>query len=658
VRAIAGYKVRVCAMTDAEKKALIKKLGSDGNSAFDARFTGDNRTWFVAKIIDSLLAQGIADTKKIEQSTNDIITKSGNEVNKRIKAGFSAGSLPQIWKGYDAFKSRTQIIYGMIAMHPAFLDPANAGFFDFILERRYRAIQRMAFYVNPNSERNRFDYPSSACGDVMKVNKEGAAFWDAASAGTSAFILTAAGKSEPENAVETLFKKNKDCDRNLFACDPLATTLHLDALRAAKDPGKLLKNLVAVGDHYLKIDNPMGHFANDPSGQRLVAVTSADVKKGIDREIPLGKVGRVLTFSKNQFTAADLAKDALIPVMGTFFMLVLGADSESFLIDGVNPVTKKIKIHNLTKSYDKAGAKLYVTRKKFPFYSALPFHFVTDSRPSHALFEQSSLKSADFQVGDHVYVINHPLYLLYYPAGAWGGEHSFISEIGTRDTSGSAFRNQLLVEGHGLADTLLGMGNDMVSWINTVLGILQALTLIHLSNLKANGRKDATGVKFLTRTEHGVKFNVFEYSVPYTHKLFREGGKLETITAGFVIKELDGDPKVFQVFNANGSDSTVTPKAPQPDVFLRVAFIGASFSSDQFSPSQWGVQYFNAQPARFESQPLFEKDNKTPKLLTFEDLAKSNPFFVTDDTEDAYVTRPRVDFSAAYQTFLKNSGAI
>ncbi len=80
---------------------------------------------------------------------------------------------------------------------------------------------------------------------------------------------------------------------------------------------------------------------------------------------------------------------------------------------------------------------------------------------------------------------------------------------------------------------------------------------------------------------------------------------------------------------------------------------------NQFKLSNWGVQYFNAQTANLESQPLFAKDNKTPKLLTFDDLAKSKPFFATDDNGDAYVTRPRgEDFSVGYQTFLESIGAI
>jgi hypothetical protein len=640
-------------VTDAEKETLIKKLGAMSNKAFDPRYDKENRRWFVGKIIDSLLSQKVPDAD-VEKKTNDVIAASSKALKSRITKGFSEGRLANRWKLYDKLTSRTQIIYGMIALHQEFLDPANADYFDFILERRFRSVQRMAFFVNPNNERNVFAYPTPP--EKMKVNKHAALLWSGVRDGSLPFILTASGKADPMNAVEQLFKKNRAADRNLFACDPVATILHLDALRGAKNPDSLLKALVPVGDHYLKIDAPTGHFGNFPEGQRLVAVTSAPATAGTDVEIALGRVGPILALIQNKLSNTQLSTDAFIPFPGNLFMIVLGDLSESFLISGVNPVTKKIKLSSLKKNFA-AGAKIYAIRTALPLYGTLPFHFITDSRADRALFEQISVKSADLQVGDHVYVLNHPLYLKYYPEGAWGGEHSFISEIGSRDSGASVFQTALKVEGHGLNKTLLGMGDEMLEWINTVLGILQALTRIHIDNLKTNGRKTTAKVKFITRTENNVSMNVFEYNMPYMHKLFREGRKEETITAGFVIKERASDPNVFQVFNANGKDSTRAPVVPSPDVFLAVVFTGAG-ASQQFEVSKWAAPYFNVHTAKFEAQPLFENNNKTPKLLTFEDLAKSKPFIVTDDIGDAFVTRPRVDFSAPYQKFLKTIGAI
>jgi hypothetical protein len=321
----------------------------------------------------------------------------------------------------------------------------------------------------------------------------------------------------------------------------------------------------------------------------------------------------------------------------------------------VNPVSKKITVDTLSTSYG-PGAKVYVTRKDLPIYKTQPYHLTTDSRPGNTLFEQINLKSEDLQVGDHVYVINHPLYLMYYPTGAWGGEHSFISEIGNRDTTGSVFRNDLKVEGHGLNDTLLGMVNDMLEWINTVLSRFQAIAKIHLNNLKAKGRTTTSDVTFVPPAT-GASFEFLEYDVPYTYFDHRQG-KNVNVTTGFVIQEAAADPRnVFLIYNAEKSDSKLTPSIPQANVQFRITFTGASFPTGQFKLSNWAVGYYNRQSAKLETQPLFASDDKTPKLLSFDDLAKSKPFFALDENADAFVTRPWVSFDPAYQTFLKNNGA-
>jgi hypothetical protein len=659
-------------MNDSEKKDLIKKLGGMSNKAFDGRYSEPNRKWFVEKIIESLPWQSTAKAD-IESKTKDIISKAGVLLNARIKKGFSAGSLPVIWKLYDQLTSRTQIIYGMIAMHPQFLDAANEAYFDFILERRFRSIQRMNFYVNPISTRNVFAYPGDK--EKMKVNKDSAGptapkqLWKAFLDNSIPFLLTGPGKSDPASTVETLFKSNRGSDRNLLACDPVATVLHMDALRAAKDPGKLLKAMANVDEQYLKIDNPLGHCANSDDGQRLIAVSSGPVSKGDHVDIPVGRVGLILKIIQDVLTPDMLQDDNFITLNRPKlkFMIVLGAMQESFTVQAVNPATRVIRAEKLTNTYDKAGAKIYVTRLIFPFYSSLPFHFITDSRSDHALFEQVMLRSGDLQVGDHIYVINHPLYTIYFPTGAWGGEHSFISEIESRDMSKTSFRSDLKVEGHGLKGTLLEMADKMLEHVNNILRILQTVTPIHLGNLKTNGRKNATfrkfKVAFTTRKEQvdsdtsPIDVNVFEYTGEYTYSAISDEGKKTIITKpGFVIKERTDNPDTqFWLFNYHSTDSTVD--ASHRQLFRRVVLVGSG-PAEQFKVSKWAAFWFNAQTTRIEFLPLFDVDNKTPILLTFDELVRSKPFFATDDQGDVYVTRPRVDFSATYTKFLQDSGAI
>ncbi len=491
----------------------------------------------------------------------------------------------------------------------------------------------------------------------MKVNKTADSFWTGTLDGSLPFILTSSGKSDPDSAVEKLFQKNKGVERNLFACDPVVTVLHMDALRAAKDPNKFLKALIAQGDHYLKIDNPLGHFANHVLGQRLVAVSSAQVNAGSHVDIEVGKIGPILKFIESRLTEQALRNNNYISFTGPLFMIVQGDVSESFAIQAVNPVTRVVRC-DLKNSYS-AGAKVYATRQQLSLFKTLPHHFITDSRPSRALFEQLTVKAVDLQVGDHVYVINHPLYKIFYPSGAWGGEHAFVSEIDSRDSAESAFRTTLKVEGHGLRNTLLGMCNEMLELNNIVLATMQALTRKHLDYLEANGRNTTAKVRFIQRKENNTDMNVFEYSLPYTYTVSIDGrNKTITKTKGFVIKEQTATPdKVFEIFNNDGTDSIVSATSSRQEAFLGVIFIGSG-PAERFKLSKWATPFFNSGTVNLEALPLFKSDNKTPTMLSFEDLVQSKPFMVTDNVGDVFFTRPRVDFSASYQKFLQDNGAI
>lgn len=657
-----------CAVTDKEKQALINKLSGGSKIGFNAKYSTPNRKWFAGKIIDSLIAQNVPDSD-IEQKANEIIAAAGSAVKARAKGGPAPGSLVDKWDKFDQLTSRTEIIYGMIAMNPQFLDPANSDYFDFILERRYRAIWRMHFYVNPNKYRGEFDYPGSG---KMQVNKDSNLLWKPFLDNSIPFILTPSGQNDPAGADETLFQRNKDTDRNLLSCDAVAAILHMDALRAAKDPGKLLKALVETTGQYLKIDHPGGHCANSPDGQRLAAVSSAHVNHGEHTDIEVGNAGPILELIKDQLTPQMLGDDNYIslnlPKMK--FMIVQGDLKDFFKVESVDPATRMVRADKLANDYE-VGARIYKFVLQFPFYDSLPFHFITDDRPGQALFEQRTLKATDLQVGDHIYVINHPLYRLYYPTGPWGGEHSFVTEIGTRDTSGNAFRNELRVEGHGVsrAGTLLKMSEEMIGYVNKILGVLQALTRIHLANLKANGRATANvvtpngtfAVKFIARKEpdpggNMIDTNVFEYTGIYTFSYLSQGKMISDKYPAFVIKELASNPGAgFRVFSYLDTNSAVDP-THAPKAIINVTFNGSG-PADQFTLSKWVVTWFNTQTTRFEWLPLFETDNKTPVWLSFDDLLITKPFFVTGQTGDVYVTRPRVDFSAAYQTFLKSNGA-
>ncbi len=54
----------------------------------------------------------------------------------------------------------------------------------------------------------------------------------------------------------------------------------------------------------------------------------------------------------------------------------------------------------------------------------------------------------------------------------------------------------------------------------------------------------------------------------------------------------------------------------------------------------------------------FITDGGLETTLVFDDLVKAKPLFVTNESSEAFVTRPRVNFDPGYQTFLSSNGAI
>ena len=632
-------------MTEEEKKSLTNKLSAKKDSLFDTRYSEDNRKWFARKTIDRLLAQGTADAQ-VETKTKEYITKATAALKTRKKKGFSTGNLASKWADFNEIRSRIQIIYGAIALHPEFLDTAHQAYFDFIVERRYRAIKRMVYYVNPNDTRNVFAYPDTGCLE-MKVNKNSQTAWTGFESGTIPFVLSTAGKANSVKTVEDIFKKNTGCDRNIFACDPVATILHMDALQEAKDKKKLLDKLVTEGDHYLKIDHPFAHWGNYPEGGLLFALLSAPAGPGTNVEAQVGNVGMFLSIYKGTGLNENTISDNRYFALSEDFLVYRGNDSEIIRVTGVNPGAKKIRVQQLTRTFP-AGAKIYWHKHPYPAY-----HFLTDTRPDKALFEQTPISINDLQVGDHVYVRNHPLYGIYYPKGAWGGEHSFIMEIGDRDLSGSTFDATLLVAGHGLRSNILDMGTDMLNWINNVLSLMAAIIKIHVNYLKVNGYTSTAKVKVIPKQEGGFHYKYFEYDMPYKIHDYRAGVDIQ-ITHGFVLKEEDTEPQKVQLYNHLSKDSTL----PSPATAV-IKFIGNNFSSTtRYILGNWGVQSLNTEKMNIETTYLYEKDNKTEKILDFNDLKNAAPFARLHNTGDLFVIRPRVDFSQAYQTYLKNNGAI
>ena len=59
-------------------------------------------------------------------------------------------------------------------------------------------------------------------------------------------------------------------------------------------------------------------------------------------------------------------------------------------------------------------------------------HFITDNT-NESLFSKLDIPATDLQVGDHIYIYNHPLYKVFIPNGSWRGEHALVYDLMDRN---------------------------------------------------------------------------------------------------------------------------------------------------------------------------------------------------------------------------------
>ncbi|MCP4308890.1 MAG: hypothetical protein GY788_29260 [bacterium] len=89
---------------------------------------------------------------------------------------------------------------------------------------------------------------------------------------------------------------------------------------------------------------------------------------------------------------------------------------------------------------------------------------VSDS--ANGLFEVATVPEDDLQVGDHVFIQNHPAYNALVPEGAWQGEHSIVVDRwgpATDSRPRLSVRDRPRYQGHGTeASTLLDMTKGML----------------------------------------------------------------------------------------------------------------------------------------------------------------------------------------------------
>jgi hypothetical protein len=287
----------------------------------------------------------------------------------------------------------------------------------------------------------------------------------------------------------------------------------------------------------------------------------------------------------------------------------------------------------------------------------------------------------DLQVGDHVYIFNHPLYKTFRPTGSWRGEHSLVYISGDRNHRS---REGFVFGGHGKEGTLFQFYDAFLSELKSHLSMARQLMLAHLAFM--GGRAGATApVKDQVRNigilnAPAVPYRLLEYernvaARDFTKVPTRTNKKPKISLPAFVVVqsrtenvfylEQVADPDEDKPLSSNLKKriSEVDPpgKLTYPIKFRRTsAPLSGAAPSVIYQFESWAVSYFDRSTNRDEDWTFFDvKGGRlTPKELTHDDLFKSPFTLFTKAGTDLSVRQPKVDFGAGHRSFLTANGAL
>ena len=352
------------------------------------------RQWFSEKTIRQVIASkpsGTAEREVKNATLAKIISARGIVKAKLIPRDRTLSSQEKEKRRW-LNKSLVQIVYGALGIHPEFYDVEFTFLLNLTIRRRLKVIERMYYFVNPSSL-GYFHYPSA---NGISLNPKAAPYWDISTA-----RLSAMGRKKPREAIKKIFDKSPHggnmvyCTHaaNLLHLDSLLTVeeptlLHLDSLLTVEEPTRVFEQFVAQGEAYIDFDVAF---------QDVFAFTTAEASPGSNVLVEI--------------------EEPLLPFhAGRQYIIVGKRNSEIATVTTVGSNGNAITFDRLGSTYEK-GTMIW--RNK-------PFEALSDPRPLHGWFEERLIDVEDLQVGDHVFLMNHPLYLHMVPQGTWSGEHSFV----------------------------------------------------------------------------------------------------------------------------------------------------------------------------------------------------------------------------------------
>ncbi len=627
------------------------------------------RRWFTNEILIFAKTVNPANPKA---AATPLLTKAKTMAESR--AGAPRTSLIDDLKAPETKAIRTRIVYGVLGSNPGIFFDATPhdDVLDFLVERRYRIIQRMLSFINPNNTRQYVTYPPA--GPVTaQVSAETRTLWVGTSAVSTSpadpkaypFVLTAAGKAAPKDAIQKLFTKHKnDADRTRIDCPAAAMLAHLDSLLVAKDPDKLMKALAAVSNDHVALDHAYGPF-------RLIGTRFSGGFSGwVSAPALPGANSEMKTYvlpASNKFDVVD--KDGRLPAVESTAV----TRNTTFVpwqiqIPASTLVESTMTIKTLPRT---VGVGAHFSEAGLPDY-----HAVSDPRPDASLFEQVFIPDTDLQTSDHIYVANHPFHRSRLGNTIWNGEHSFVLD----PWAGSL--RKIAVTGHGVTTkTVAQVASTMLEEINTFLEITRKIvdawlaipaSRVPVANPTADPPFSKTLGDVMLRGQPAPFAGKLRLFNQPTFKYSKGDKKLDY--AAYWIMELEGtldagtpdatpmDRRRFLIFDYDPGRKTAGTWPP-PSVKNKMLAVRAEslVNLGGADKTHYAVSYIDDLAGMPFFMPLYyplgTKRGK-PVRLGFDDMQDGIGVRSPKPDYRAFIVRPNVSVTAPYLAFLKTIGAI
>jgi hypothetical protein len=250
---------------------------------------------------------------------------------------------------------------------------------------------------------------------------------------------------------------------------------------------------------------------------------------------------------------------------------------------------------------------LRAVRARAPLHLAIcnPTHdapnFVQDDHSSR-VFTTIHGSIGDLQIGDYVYVLNHPVYSVFYRAGSWSGEHAVVSACRNRDPL-KGFE----ITGHGLPPKQIhDVHQHLLKFLQTFMDRLYVIVAAFFEYINA----PAPGPNVIFQEEDVViggrpyKRYFYLFNRSFTHRNYETTPITNRDETGYLIVYTPGRGKM----GVHRSKNMATARQNPDDVFP-LELMGSALGPEE--PINWGIPFKppSTPPGSLDWWPLFRRDN-------------------------------------------------